>query len=92
MATATKNVQALASATRAARGEAEASSLEFLTYRDNGGNYRWEVVDSGGESLARSGGFDSADDAERAARYVSQSASSARFERHGGDEHEIVGV
>ncbi len=91
MATATKKTPA-ASAARSAAHLRERASLEFLTYRDNGGKYRWEIVDSGGESLACSGSFDSPNDAERAARYVFEGAGSARFERHGAGERKLVGV
>lgn len=77
MATATK--KAHAGHARVKRG-APATALEFLIYRDNGGRYRWEIVDGSGDSLAQSGIFTSQDDAERAARYVFDGAGSARFE------------
>jgi uncharacterized protein YegP (UPF0339 family) len=75
MATATKKAGAAKPATRDVRDP----SLEFLIYRDTGGDYHWEVVDDGGESLVHSGGFASHDDATRAARYVYEGAHSARF-------------
>jgi uncharacterized protein YegP (UPF0339 family) len=77
----------MATATRKARTDASAREREvsdpsfvFLVYRDTGGDYHWEVVDGGGESLVHSGGFASRDDAARAARYVHEGARSARFE------------
>ena len=83
MATATKKARAATSLTRAA-------PLEFLTYPDNGGNYHWEIVDTSGEILARSGSFASQDDAERAASHVHEGASSARFEQHVTKERRSV--
>ncbi len=67
--------------------------MEFLISQDNGGDYHWEIVDGGGQSLVRSGVFASHDEAERGALAVQQGAGSARFERHsGGAQHQPVGV
>jgi uncharacterized protein YegP (UPF0339 family) len=57
----------------------EAASLVFRTYRDNGANYHWEIVDGGGEILARSGSFSSQEDAEGAARDVHGRLRAAPF-------------
>jgi uncharacterized protein YegP (UPF0339 family) len=65
-------------------------SLEFLAYRDNGGDYRWEIVGENGESLAQSRSFASHEDAQRAARRVHDGASSARIESRAADKRELV--
>jgi uncharacterized protein YegP (UPF0339 family) len=75
MATAKKKVHAATSPALA-----KAASLEFLIYQDNGGDYRWEIVDRSGKSLVQSRSFASPDDAEGAARYLYEGAHSARFE------------
>jgi uncharacterized protein YegP (UPF0339 family) len=79
MATATKKGNTAAATAPARRGSGSAP-LEFLTYRDNGGNYRWEIVDGNGESVAHSECFPSQQDAEDAARNIHRDASSARFQ------------
>ncbi len=80
MATATKKAPVARSTVRAARSVPESGSLVFLTYRDNGGHYHWEIVDARGETLAHSRSFVSLDDAERAARDVHEGARSSHFE------------
>jgi uncharacterized protein YegP (UPF0339 family) len=90
MATATKKASAATSPARAVRSVSEAASLAFLTYRDNGGDYHWEITDASGEILAHSGSFASQDDAERAARDVHEGARSAHFEPHGTKERRTV--
>ncbi len=87
MATATKK-----SVGRRARVESATASLEFLTYRDNCGLYRWEIIDGGGESLAQSGSFDSEAAAGQAAHTVFEGASSARFTPDTAKERETVAV
>jgi uncharacterized protein YegP (UPF0339 family) len=83
MATATKKSRAAnqLARTRAHRGSREL--MEFLIFEDNGGAYHWTIVARDGETLARSGGFASYDDAEQAAQRVRDAATSARFERRG---------
>lgn len=68
------------------------ASLEFQTSRDNGGNYHWEIVSSGGETLAHSDCFASQEDAERAARHVYEGVPSARFEPYASKGRETVAV
>ena len=80
MATATKKVHPVKPAVRGARVASESASLQFLVYRDNGGDYHWEIADDRGESLAQCGNFASYEDAERAAWRVRDAAGSARFE------------
>ena len=80
MATATRKSPAAPSPPRAVGSVSQSASLAFLTYRDNGGNYHWEIVDASGEILARSGSFVSQGEAERAARDVQEGARSAHFE------------
>ena len=92
MATATKKVHAARPVARGAPDVSESASLEFLVHRDNGGDYHWEIVDGGGESLAQSGNFASHDHAERAARCVYDGAGSARFEPHVAEERQLVAV
>ena len=55
MATATKKVHAARTAARGTRDVREPASLEFLVHQDNGGDYHWEIVGDGGESLANQG-------------------------------------
>lgn len=92
MATATKKVHAARPVARGARDVSGSGSLEFLVQQNNGGDYYWEIVDDGGESLAQSGSFASHDDAERAARCVHDGAGSARFELHLPEERQLVAV
>jgi uncharacterized protein YegP (UPF0339 family) len=87
MATATKKVH---TARSPARAVSEASSLTFLIDQDNGGDYHWEIVDRGGAILVHSGSFASQNDAERAARYVYEGASSALFESQANNERPAV--
>lgn len=77
MATATKKAPAATSTVRAVRPAPRGGSLAFLTYRDNGDKYHWEIVDPSGEALAHSGSFASQDDAERGARRVREGVGSA---------------
>ena len=92
MATATKRVHAVGPVARRRRDVSDSTSLEFLVYQDNGGDYHWEIVGGDGESLAQCGSFASHDDAERAARRVYDGAGSARFELHVAEERELVAV
>ena len=89
MATATKNVRAAMSRAGAAQTVSK-TSLAFNTYRDNGGNYHWEIVDASGAILARSGSFASQDDAERGARKVREGAGTASFEPPLANERHTV--
>jgi hypothetical protein len=82
MATATKQARATTAAPRAVHPMSGPAPLTFLTYRDNGDYYHWEIVDGSGESLAHSGRFASERDAERAARRVCEGVRSADFEPH----------
>ena len=82
MATATKKAPAATSTASRRASRARAASLAFLTYRDNGDNYHWEIVDSNGETLAHSKSFASQDDAERAARDVHERIRSAECAPH----------
>lgn len=92
MPTATKRAPAATSKARARRSPARSATLTFLTYRDNGGNYHWEIVDPNGETLACSGSFASRDDAERAAREVGEGARSADLEPLAANEPHTVAV
>jgi uncharacterized protein YegP (UPF0339 family) len=89
MATATKKVGATRGVPHGAPDVSGSASLEFLVYRDNGGDFHWEIVGERGEALARCGGFDTYDDAERAAWRVHDSAGSARFEPRVADDRTL---
>ena len=92
MATATKRVHAVGPVARRRRDVSDSTSLEFLVYQDNGGDYHWEIVGEGGERLAQSRSFASREDAELAARCVHDGAGSARLEARAADKHERVAV
>jgi uncharacterized protein YegP (UPF0339 family) len=92
MATATKKAPAATSTARAVRPAPVAASISFLTYRDNDGSYHWEIVDASGEALAHSGNFISQDDAESAARAVSEGVRSSDFEPQVGEGLRAVAV
>jgi uncharacterized protein YegP (UPF0339 family) len=81
MATATQNGRTPTGASRGAEGASESASMEFLIVKDNGGKYHWTLLDREGESLGRSPGLVSYEQAENAARVVLAGAGSARLER-----------
>ncbi len=85
MATATKKGHAVTPLRRDGAKAADRASLEFVISQDNGGQYRWEIVDGGGNAVVHSGGFASSDDAERAAHHVHDSARLAHFARRDPD-------
>lgn len=85
MATATSKAPAATATPRAVHPvsrPATLAALAFRTYRDNGDNYHWEIVDANGETLAHSGRFASEGDAEGAAHQVCEGIRSAEFEPH----------
>ncbi len=82
MATATKKAPAATATPRAVHPVPRPPALAFRTYRDNGDNYHWEIVDADGETLAHSGRFASEGDAEGAAHQVCEGIRSADFEPH----------
>ena len=55
-------------------------ALAFRVDEDNGGDHRWTIHGSRGETLARSVAYTTYDDAEQAARLVRDSAGAARLE------------
>jgi uncharacterized protein YegP (UPF0339 family) len=57
----------------------EPASMMFLIAEDNGGRYHWTIIAEGGETLVRSAGFDSYQQAKRAAGIVHRGASRASF-------------
>jgi uncharacterized protein YegP (UPF0339 family) len=81
MATAIKKSRAAGRTPRRAREVPLPESMEFLIFEDNSDEYHWTIVTAGGVTLARSAGFASHEDAERAAQHVRAGAASARFER-----------
>jgi uncharacterized protein YegP (UPF0339 family) len=83
MATATKKSRAAGRSTRRAREVRASLSMEFLIFEDNGGHYHWAIVTGDDSTLARSEGFASYDDAEKAASDVRDGAGSAVLERRG---------
>ncbi len=90
MATATKKIRAAKPTGRGTRERDAPTSLEFLVHQDNGGGYHWEIVAGDGASLAKSVGFASHEDAERAARCVHDGAGGARFEAPMAGEQPLV--
>jgi uncharacterized protein YegP (UPF0339 family) len=92
MATATKQAPAAMSTDHTPRSGPSGATLTFFTYRDNGGDYHWEIVDASGETLAYSGSFGSQVDAERAAREVGEGARSAELEPHAANAPHTVAV
>jgi uncharacterized protein YegP (UPF0339 family) len=77
MATATTHQPVAQRGTRAT----EAAGFELLIFEDNGGDYRWAIVDAAGESLAQSGVFATYDEAQRGARRVQTWGGSDRAQR-----------
>ena len=74
---------------RAARrigAEWEPSAITFLVFEDNGGEYRWTILDGHGESLAQSGTFESYEAAQHAAGVVRDGVASARFQPRSSDD------
>jgi uncharacterized protein YegP (UPF0339 family) len=90
MATATKKVHVAESRARNAAPASDRAPLAFVISQSNGGDYLWEIVDTGGKALVRSGGFASRDDAERAAHYVHDSARLAHFGPRDPEERKTV--
>jgi uncharacterized protein YegP (UPF0339 family) len=84
MATARNKTRAAAKLARSAQHAPQAASMKFVVYEDNGGRYRWMIVDNTGASLVQSVSFTSYDHAEQAARQMRDGAGSARFERRPG--------
>jgi uncharacterized protein YegP (UPF0339 family) len=78
MTTATQKERA---ARQVARRAKAAAVLTFAVFEDNGGDYRWTILDSTGESLAQSRTFASYDDALMAAGVVRDRARGARLGR-----------
>ena len=77
----TQAVSAMRKARAAPSSSPEPESLTFLIYEDNVGGYHWRIVADGGETLVRSAGFGSYEDARQAARIVHRGASRATFEQ-----------
>ena len=70
MANATRKSHAAKQVASGAVGVSESGPVEFLVFRDNGGDYHWTIVTGSGESIAQSAGYASHKNAEYAARYV----------------------
>jgi hypothetical protein len=73
MATATQKERTARQVAR--RAKAASAAVTFLVVEDNGGDYRWMIVDGHGESLAQSGTFATYDAANNAASVVRDAAS-----------------
>ena len=84
MATATRNARAAKQVVRSAGAVSKSTSMEFVTFDDNGGSYHWMLVAGNGETLAQSKGFTSYEDAQQAARDVRDGAASATFKARAG--------
>jgi uncharacterized protein YegP (UPF0339 family) len=61
-------------------------SSEFVVFQSNSGEYRWEIVDERGATLAQSASFASFDAAQEAAIRVRNAAGPARREARGAGE------
>lgn len=71
---------------RARNGPAsEQASMRFIVCEEDGGAYRWSLVSTGGEHLARSARFSSYQEAARAARVARAGAASAAIEERPAD-------
>ena len=81
MATATKKARSSTNGNHRAVAAADLVSMEFVIVEDNGGGYHWVLVDTDGNSLARSTSFESYEHAEDAARVVLAGAGSALLEK-----------
>jgi uncharacterized protein YegP (UPF0339 family) len=93
VATATKKIRAARPmAGRAGAQPYAPASLEFRVHQDNGGGYHWEIVAGDGATLARSAGFASHEDAERAAQRIYEGAGQARFVPGVDEERLLVAV
>jgi uncharacterized protein YegP (UPF0339 family) len=79
MATAPKKVRDAARVAGRVSAASNSAPIEFLVFEDNGGDFHWTIVRSGGESLAQSGPFATHEDASHAAQVVRDGAGSARF-------------
>jgi uncharacterized protein YegP (UPF0339 family) len=76
----TEAVSVMRSAPATSSSLAEPAAMTFLIGEDNGGDYHWTIVADGGETLVRSAGFGSYEEAEQAAHIVHRGASQAAFE------------
>ena len=61
--------------------EPERAAVTFRVDEDNGGEYRWALVDAGGESLGRSVAFATYDAADTAAGLVRDALGSPQVQR-----------
>ena len=75
---------------QAARAGSEQASMKFRVDEDNGGRYHWMIVADGGETLVRSAGFGSYEDANQAAGRVHRGASHASFEDRPGAQSPVA--
>ena len=73
MATATQKERTARQVAR--RAKAASAAVTFLVVEDNGGHYRWMIVDGRGECLAESGIFATHDAAQNAANVVREAAN-----------------
>jgi uncharacterized protein YegP (UPF0339 family) len=83
MATATTQARTKGDVRVRAAG-APSSSMEFLIFEDNAGDYHWTIVAGDGASLAGSGGFPSYDHAKLAVEQIRHGVGSARFDAGAG--------
>jgi uncharacterized protein YegP (UPF0339 family) len=77
----TRAMSAMRKARAAPSSSPKPESMTFHIYEDNVGGYHWKLVADGGETLVRSAGFGSYEDAKQAARIVHRGASRATFEQ-----------
>jgi len=92
MANATRKSHAAKQVASGAVGVTESGPMEFLVFRENGGEYHWTIVTGSGESIAQSAGYASHKNAEYAARYVYEGAGAARFDAGAAEERPLASV
>lgn len=80
MATATQKGRTTRQVARPVKVASDTGAIAFVVAQDNAGDYRWSIVDSGGESLAQSGAFATYHAAHGAAGLIRDAAGSSRFE------------
>jgi len=90
MATATRKVPVAGPRARNAARSSDRASLSFDSSQDNGGDHLWEIADSSGKTLVRSGVSASREDAERAAHHAHESARLAHFGPRDPEARETV--
>jgi hypothetical protein len=80
MATATQKQPVARQVGRETVSEPGPGAISFVVFEDNGGDYRWTMVDGDGMHLARSRAFATYDAADTSAGAVRDTAGAGRVE------------